>query len=135
MDWTSIIIQLIVSGSFVTVYLLGDKKTAAVLDNVSKTIDQWQELLREVRDELNVKTTEVYEVRRSNDELIARKDAKIDSLYKENSELKDERDKFSSRIAFLTAYRCNKVACIEREPPYGADITGKRRNNNGNNNG
>ena len=49
MDWTNIIITLITSGAFTAIYLLGDRKTAAVLDNVSKTIDQWQELLGEVK--------------------------------------------------------------------------------------
>lgn len=41
MDWTNIIMTLISSGAFTAIYLLGDKKTSAVLDNVSKSIDQW----------------------------------------------------------------------------------------------
>ena len=58
MDWTNIIITLITSGAFTAIYLLGDKKTSAVLDNVSKTIDQWQELLREVKYEKSSKSDE-----------------------------------------------------------------------------
>lgn len=126
MDWTNIIITLITSGAFTAIYLLGDKKTAAVLDNVSKTIDQWQELLREVKDELSVKTTELNECRKSYEETIARKDSKIDSLYKEISYSRDEKDKLSSKIAFLTAYRCNKVRCVDREPPFGTNV-GKKK--------
>ena len=52
MDWTNIIMTLITSGAFTAIYLLGDRKTASVLENVSKTIDQWQELLKEVKEEL-----------------------------------------------------------------------------------
>lgn len=126
MDWTNIIITLITSGAFTAIYLLGDKKTAAVLDNVSKTIDQWQELLREVKDELSSKTTELNESRKSYEETIARKDSKIDSLYKEISYARDEKDKLSSKIAFLTAYRCNKVRCVDREPPFGTNV-GKKK--------
>lgn len=113
---------LITSGAFTTIYFLGDKKTSSVLDNVSKTIDQWQELLKEVKEELATKTDEYKESQRTFDEAMARKDAKIDSLYKEISLNRDERDKLSSRVAFLTAYRCKKVSCIQREPPFGANV-------------
>ena len=47
MDWTNIIMTLITSGAFTAIYLLGDRKTASVLENVSKTIDQWQGLLKD----------------------------------------------------------------------------------------
>ena len=40
MDWTNIIMTFITSGAFVTVFMLGDRKTSAVLDNVGKSIDQ-----------------------------------------------------------------------------------------------
>ena len=50
MDWTNIIMTLITSGAFTAIYLLGDRKTASVLENVSKTIDQWQGLLKEVKE-------------------------------------------------------------------------------------
>ena len=50
MDWTNITITLITSGAFTAIYLLGDRKTASVLENVSKTIDQWQGLLKEVKE-------------------------------------------------------------------------------------
>lgn len=126
MDWTNIIITLITSGAFTAIYLLGDKKTSAVLDNVSKTIDQWQELLREVKDELSAKSVEYRESQRTYEDTIAKKDAKIDSLYKEMSVYRDEKDKLSSRVAFLTAYRCKKVNCTEREPPFGTSVKNEK---------
>ena len=126
MDWTNIIITLITSGAFTAIYLLGDKKTSAVLDNVSKTIDQWQELLREVKDELAAKSVVYRESQQSYEDTIAKKDAKIDSLYKEMSVYRDEKDKLSSRVAFLTAYRCKKVNCTEREPPFGTSVKNEK---------
>lgn len=126
MDWTNIIITLITSGAFTAIYLLGDKKTSAVLDNVSKTIDQWQELLREVKEELAAKSVEYRESQQSYEDTIAKKDAKIDSLYKEMSVYRDEKDKLSSRVAFLTAYRCKKVNCTEREPPFGTSVKNEK---------
>lgn len=126
MDWTNIIITLITSGAFTAIYLLGDKKTSAVLDNVSKTIDQWQALLREVKDELAAKSVEYRESQQSYEDTIAKKDAKIDSLYKEMSVYRDEKDKLSSRVAFLTAYRCKKVNCTEREPPFGTSVKNEK---------
>ena len=126
MDWTNIIITLITSGAFTAIYLLGDKKTSAVLDNVSKTIDQWQELLREVKDELAAKSVEYRESQQSYEDTISKKDAKIDSLYKEMSVYRDEKDKLSSRVAFLTAYRCKKVNCTEREPPFGTSVKNEK---------
>lgn len=126
MDWNNIIITLITSGAFTAIYLLGDKKTSAVLDNVSKTIDQWQELLREVKDELAAKSVEYRESQRTYEDTIAKKDAKIDSLYKEMSVYRDEKDKLSSRVAFLTAYRCKKVNCVDREPPFGTCVKNEK---------
>lgn len=126
MDWTNIIITLITSGAFTAIYLLGDKKTSAVLNNVSKTIDQWQELLREVKEELAAKSVECREIQKSYEDTISKKDAKIDSLYKEMSVYRDEKDKLSSRVAFLTAYRCKKVNCTEREPPFGTSVKNEK---------
>lgn len=40
MDWMQIMMTLITSGAFTAVFLLGDRKTSAVLDNVGKSIDQ-----------------------------------------------------------------------------------------------
>lgn len=122
MDWTSIVMTLITSGAFTTIYLLGDRKTSSVLENVSKTIDQWQELVEEMKGEISElreefrKKTEDYEAR------LVTKDNKIDSLYKEMSVLRDRNDKLSSNVARLTVVRCWKIVCGEREPPMGTKV-------------
>lgn len=123
MDWTSIIMTLITSGAFTAIYLLGDKKTAAVLDNVSKTIDQWQELVGEIKAELVEQRDESRKEKEDYDAHLAVKDNKIDSLYKEISVLRDRNDKLSSNVARLTIVRCWKIGCGDRQPPMGTKVT------------
>lgn len=123
MDWTNIIITLITSGAFTAIYLLGDRKTAAVLENVSKTIDQWQELLGEVKGELAEQRGEFKAAKEYYEAHLAVKDNKIDSLYKEISVLRDRNDRLSSNVARLTIVRCWKVGCGDRQPPMGTKVS------------
>jgi len=109
MDWTGIIVTLITSGAFTAIYFLGDRKTASVLDNVSKTIDQWRGIVEEYKAESG-------ELRRQ----LAEKDTRIDQLYKSIGTLRDRGDKLGSRVAYLNAFRCRKVKCMDREPPFGS---------------
>lgn len=123
MDWTNIIVTLITSGAFTAIYLLGDRKTAAVLENVSKTIDQWQELLGEVKGELAEQRGEFKAAKEDYEAHLAVKDNKIDSLYKEISVLRDRNDRLSSNVARLTIVRCWKVGCGDRQPPMGTKVS------------
>lgn len=83
MDWTTIIITiltlLISNGGLVTLVTLREKKNAAFLDNISKLIDQWQEVA-------NDRKLRADELKSDLD----RKDAKIDSLYAEIAKLRGE---------------------------------------------
>ena len=108
---------LITSGAFTTIYLLGDKKTSSVLDNVSKTIDQWQELVKEVKQELLEQREEFRNSKVEYDARLVAKDNKIDSLYKEIAVLRDRNDKLSSNVARLTIVRCWEIGCGKRQPP------------------
>lgn len=101
---------LITSGAFTAIYLLGDKKTAAVLDNVGKSIDQWKLIVEEYKREKEAMQAD-----------IDRKDRKIDSLYGQIGILKDEKDKLSSKVAYLTVVKCYEVGCTKRQPPFGAN--------------
>lgn len=123
MDWTNIIMTLITSGAFTTIYLLGDKKTSSVLDNVSKTIDQWQELVKEVKQELLEQREEFRNSKVEYDARLVTKDNKIDSLYKEIAVLRDRNDKLSSNVARLTIVRCWEVGCGTRQPPMGTKVS------------
>lgn len=110
MDWTSIIMTLITSGAFTAIYLLGDRKTSAVLDNVGKSIDQWKLIVEEYKREKEAMQAD-----------IDRKDKKIDSLYNQIGLLKDDKDKLSSKVAYLSVVKCTEVGCLKRQPPFGAN--------------
>ncbi len=110
MDWTSIIMTLITSGAFTAIYLLGERKTSAVLDNVGKSIDQWKLIVEEYKREKEAMQAD-----------IDRKDKKIDSLYTQIGILKDDKDKLSSKVAYLSVVKCSEVGCIKRQPPFGAN--------------
>ena len=116
---------LITSGAFTAVFLLGDRKTSQVLDNVGKSIAQWREIADEYRKEKE-------DLRAK----ISRKETKIGELYKEMSVLRDRNDRQSSRIAHLNAFRCVKVRCTDREPPFGTSKTenDKKEDNDGDDN-
>ncbi len=120
MDWTNIIITFITSGAFTAMYFLGDKKTSQVLDNVSKTIEQWRGLVEEVKGELSEQREEFRKTKTEYEEQIKAKDNKIDSLYKETGVWRDRNDKLSSKIAYYRAFECRKTKCIDREPPFGS---------------
>lgn len=109
MEWLNLIGTLITSGAFVTVFLLGDRKTKEVLENVSKTIDQWKDLCTEMK-------TEAASLK----EDIKEKDNKIDSLYKVQGVLRDKNDKLSSKVAALSILKCKRIDCGRREPPWGS---------------
>lgn len=110
MNWTNIIMTLITSGAFTAIYLLGDRKTSAVLDNVSKSIDQWKLIVEEYKREKEAMQAD-----------IDRKDKKIDSLYNQIGLLKDDKDKLSSKVAYLSVVKCTEVGCLKRQPPFGAN--------------
>lgn len=110
MDWTSIIMTLITSGAFTAIYLLGDRKTSAVLDNVGKSIDQWKLIVEEYKREKEAMQDE-----------IDRKDKKVDSLYNQISVLRDSNDKLSSKVAYLSVVKCTETGCLKRQPPFGTN--------------
>ena len=109
MDWTSIIMTLITSGAFTAIYLLGDRKTSAVLDNVGKSIDQWKIIVEEYKNEKEAMQAD-----------IDRKDRKLDSLYNQIGVLRDSNDKLSSKVAYLSVIKCTEVGCGKRQPPFGS---------------
>jgi len=108
-DWTSIIMTLITSGAFTAIYLLGDRKTSAVLDNVGKSIDQWKLIVEEYKKEKDAMQEE-----------IDRKDKKLDSLYNQIGVLRDSNDKLSSKVAYLSVIKCTEIGCNKRQPPFGS---------------
>ena len=113
MDWTTIIITiltlLISNGGLVTLVTLCEKKNAAFLDNISKLIDQWQEVA-------NDRKLRADELKSDLD----RKDAKIDSLYAEIAKLRGELDHTRTSEAVARMLKCENTACLDRKPPFGS---------------
>lgn len=127
MDWTSIVMTMITSGAFTAIYLLGDRKTASVLDNVGKSIDQWKLIVEEYKREKEAMQAD-----------IDRKDRKVDSLYGQIAVLRDSNDKLSSKVAYLSVIKCTEIGCGKRQPPFGSgqknmdkDRTQKKEAGNG----
>ena len=113
MDWTTIIITiltlLISNGGLVTLVTLREKKNSAFLDNISKLIDQWQEVA-------NDRKLRADELKSDLD----RKDAKIDSLYAEIAKLRGELDHTRTSEAVARMLKCENTACLDRKPPFGS---------------
>lgn len=113
MDWTAIIITiltlLISNGGLVTLVTLREKKNAAFLDNISKLIDQWQEVA-------NDRKSRADELKNDLD----KKDNKIDSLYIEIAKLRSELDHTRTSEAVARMLKCENTACLDRKPPFGS---------------
>lgn len=114
MDWTTILITLLTllisNGGLVTLVTLRERKTAAFLDNVSKLIDQWQEVAEERKNRaLELKSD------------LDKKDDKIDRLYAELSKLRNELDHTRTSEAVSRMLRCEDTGCIRRKPPFGSE--------------
>ena len=93
----------------VTLVTLCEKKNAAFLDNISKLIDQWQEVA-------NDRKLRADELKSDLD----RKDAKIDSLYVEIAKLRGELDHTRTSEAVARMLKCENTACLDRKPPFGS---------------
>lgn len=52
--------------------------------------------------------------------IIEKKDGLIERLYDERDELRKRIDELTSENARLRIYKCVKISCIDREPPFGS---------------
>lgn len=52
--------------------------------------------------------------------IIGDKDKKIDELYGVIAELRQEKDELSSEVARLRIFKCVKIGCEVRKPPFGS---------------
>lgn len=101
MEWTKIIETLIVSGGFVTLFLITEKKTAAALENMTVMFTTLQGLYNE-------------SLERNKE-----KDRKIDDLFSQVSVLHTEKDAATTRAAKAEMKRCDRINCGKRLPPMG----------------
>lgn len=119
MDWTGIITALIAAliptGGLTAIVTMRDKKTAAFLENVKAITEQWQQMANEYQERIDNLKAEL--VRK--DEIIDRKDGKIEGLYREKDELRQHLDHARTERAVAELLKCEKTSCTERIPPFG----------------
>ncbi len=112
MDWASIIVAVVSAlstGSAVSALLyLRENKRAKQLDNEKSAIEEWQGIAKERKHRCD-------ELKASLDA----KDQKIDSLYRENAELRKRNDRLSSANTALSIFKCRIIGCDRRHPPFG----------------
>lgn len=119
MDWTQIIVALISSGAFLGIFLITEKKSAAVLESVDKrsasAIESAQKLgegYQEIAQSWEHRAEQLQaEIDRKND--------KIDEQHKQMSEMSRELDKAHSDETIARLMICDKTACMKRRPPFG----------------
>lgn len=125
-DWISGIVALLGSigglGGLCSIFLFyRENKRAKQLENEHTANDEWRDLVERYKQ----RTADL-------EQTIVTKDDKIDSLYKENNELRKRNDKLSSTVAALTILRCKVVGCANRVPPMGTRDTGAAEEPNAN---
>jgi len=124
MDWTQIIIALITSGAFLGIFLIAEKKTAAMLDNVDKrsqTAIASAEKLSERYANLADEHQEQCATLRAQ---LAQREQELMNQIKMNSSLRHDLDDAHTLQAVSEMRRCDVLKCVNREPPFGtnADI-------------
>lgn len=128
-NWTEVIVTgmtlLLGGGGLLTVVTLRDKKNAAMLDNIvkliesnAKTNEEWKAIAAE-------RAVRCGELKSDLD----RKDNKIDTLYVDMTQMRNELDHTRTKCAVATLLKCTIVECGKRQPPLGCD---KMDNENGN---
>lgn len=120
-NWTEIIITgltlLLGGGGIVTIVTLRDKKNAAMLDNIvkliesnAKTNEEWKAIAAE-------RASRCGELKNDLD----KKDNKIDALYGDITQMRNELDHTRTKCAVATLLKCTSVECGKRQPPLGKD--------------
>lgn len=115
MDWTAIITTLIATliptGGFLGLFTIREKKTELMLNNATKLIEGWMQLANERQETIKEK-----------DKKLDEKDEKIDEQYRINSSLRHKLDDANTRAAVAETMICDKMACGDRNPPFGTHL-------------
>lgn len=110
MDWTSVIIAIIGAGGLTSVFLIVEKKSAAVLENAQKLIDMYKQLADEYRSGEE----------RAREQMGAKEEELLNQI-KMNSSLRHNLDDAHTECAVAKLMYCKKAKCVDRDPPFGAD--------------
>ena len=118
MEWgtiTTLVAEVLFGGGLLVFVTIKDKKTAAILDNMQRVIEEERALAEEYKSE-NKTLKEEAEKR---EEHIRQNENYIKELHKEKSDLHDKLDKANSRAAVNKLLKCQEVGCSQRRPPLG----------------
>ena len=112
MDWTTVIASLIAAifggGGIGALFYRKENKRAKQAETEISLADGWQKLAEAKQGRIS-----------KLEQTIESKDAKIEELYVEIGQLRNEKDVLSTKVAVLEVYKCVKVGCAERKPPFG----------------
>lgn len=123
MDWNTLIISLtsalVGGGGIGALFYRKENKRmkeaeieAKEVENDRKAADEWQTVA-----EGKQKRIDHLEI------TVGKKDEKIEELYNVIGELRERIDKLSTENAVLKIYKCVKIGCADRQPPFGsADV-------------
>lgn len=118
MEWgtiTTLVAEVLFGGGLLAFVTIKDKKTAAILENMQKVIEEERDLAKDYRTEVSSLKEEL----RQKDEIIRGKEDYIRGLHKEKSELHEKLDKANSRAAVNKLLKCQEIGCSQRRPPLG----------------
>lgn len=118
MEWgtiTTLVAEVLFGGGLLAFVTIKDKKTAAILENMQRVIEEERDLSKEYKSEivsLKDEIKELHEDKRKQEEYIK-------ELNKEKSNLHDKLDKANSRAAINKLLKCQEIGCAHRRPPLG----------------
>ena len=106
---------MLFGGGLLAFVTIKDKKTAAILENMQKVIEEERDLAKDYRTEVSALKEEL----KQKDEIIRGKEDYIRGLHKDKSELHEKLDKANSRAAVNKLLKCQEIGCSKRRPPLG----------------
>lgn len=118
MEWgtiTTLVAEVLFGGGLLAFVTIKDKKTAAILENMQKVIEEERGLAMEYRNEVGSLKEEI----KRKDDTIRENEVYIRTLHRENSEIHDKLDKANSRAAVNKLLKCQEIGCGKRRPPLG----------------
>lgn len=122
MDWTQVIVALISSGAFLGIFLVTEKKSAAVLESVDKRSSAAIESAQKLGDGYQeIAQSWEHRAEQLQNEL-DRKNDKIDELHRQMSDMSRELDRAHSGETLAKMMICDKTACQKRRPPFGKGV-------------
>lgn len=118
MEWgtiTTLVAEVLFGGGLLAFVTIKDKKTAAILENMQKVIEEERDLAGEYRAEVASLKEEI----KQKDADSRKQEEYIRTLHKDNSDLHEKLDKANSRAAVNKLLKCQEVGCNKRRPPLG----------------